>query len=255
MGASVRFTPLLDNGSVSPSAHLLQLATDPEHSVTLLLDAGWDERFSEAAVSALLVRGFPIFTLSTVMSTQTTSTLCVCVVKQAAILSLGGLAGSGTQGGCRAAQSPGHCTPGRAAAPVGPRRDAGARMAGHVHNFADCMFDHEAPAQRLPSSCWLPTQAPIYATVPVQRMGQVTMRDACRARTAAAEAPPFSLADLDRAFAHITQLRWRQTVNLPGALPLHFTCAGGLPSGASCRRAAGILCMSCMLLDMVKTCV
>lgn len=64
-------------------------------------------------------------------------------------------------------------------------------------------------------------QAPVYATVPVQRMGQVTMRDACRARAAATEAPPFSLAEVDRAFAHITQLRWRQTVNLPGALPLY----------------------------------
>jgi Cft2 family RNA processing exonuclease len=71
------------------------------------------------------------------------------------------------------------------------------------------------------SSWWLPTQAPVYATVPVQRMGQVTMRDACRARAEATEAPPFSLADVDRAFSHITQLRWRQTVNLPGALSLH----------------------------------
>lgn len=68
----------------------------------------------------------------------------------------------------------------------------------------------------------IPMQAPVYATVPVQRMGQVTMRDACRARAAATQAPPFSLEDVDRAFAHITQLRWRQTVNLPGALPLHF---------------------------------
>jgi cleavage and polyadenylation specificity factor subunit 2 len=67
-----------------------------------------------------------------------------------------------------------------------------------------------------------PLQAPVYATVPVQRMGQVTMRDACRARAAETEAPPFSLADVDRAFAHVTQLRWRQTVNLPGALPLHL---------------------------------
>jgi hypothetical protein len=56
MGASVRFTPLFGSGTVSPSAHLLQLATDAEHSFTLLLDAGWDERFDEAAVSTLLVR-------------------------------------------------------------------------------------------------------------------------------------------------------------------------------------------------------
>ena len=60
MGASVLFTPLLDNGAVSPSAHLLQLASDPEHSVTLLLDAGWDERFDEAANGALLVSGSPV---------------------------------------------------------------------------------------------------------------------------------------------------------------------------------------------------
>ena len=60
MGASMRFTPLLDTGAVSPSAHLLQLATGTEHSVTLLLDAGWDERFDESAVSPLLVRGLAV---------------------------------------------------------------------------------------------------------------------------------------------------------------------------------------------------
>jgi hypothetical protein len=57
MGASVRFKPLFGSDTASPSAYLLQLATDPEHSFTLLLDAGWDERFDEAAVSALLVCG------------------------------------------------------------------------------------------------------------------------------------------------------------------------------------------------------
>jgi Metallo-beta-lactamase superfamily domain len=98
-------------------------------------------------------------------------------------------------------------------------------------------------------------QAPVYATVPVQRMGQVTMRDACRARAEATEAPPFSLADVDRAFAHITQLRWRQTVNLPGALPLHLMCAVSLTSEGSSCRAAGLLFMSGMLLNKVTTCV
>lgn len=74
-------------------------------------------------------------------------------------------------------------------------------------------------------------QAPIYATMPVHRMGQLALREACLSRAAESDFTAFSLADVDAAFGTITQLRWRQTVSLTGVL-CHATCMPMVHFGA-----------------------
>jgi Metallo-beta-lactamase superfamily domain len=217
MGARVLFTPLLSSDTVSPSAYLLQLASDPEHSVTLLLDAGWDERFDEASVNTLLVCGLASPTLQGTISMHSTHHMTVTHMAPDRLFRWG-CAGSGTKGGCCAAQSPRHRSFGRNTAAGGTRRLAGARTAGLRHRWQAVASVHVEHEHCAAAGSWM--QAPVYATVPVQRMGQVTMRDACRAQTAESDAPPFSLGDVDRAFAHVTQLRWRETVIVPGSVAL-----------------------------------
>ena len=56
----------------------------------------------------------------------------------------------------------------------------------------------------------------MYATVPVARMGQVTLREVLLSRAADSDFSAFSLEEVDAAFDHVTPLRWRQTVALTG---------------------------------------
>jgi cleavage and polyadenylation specificity factor subunit 2 len=58
--------------------------------------------------------------------------------------------------------------------------------------------------------------AQIYATLPVQKMGQLTMYDIVLSRQAKEDFDLFSLADVDTAWDNFVQLRYQQSVSLSG---------------------------------------
>lgn len=60
-------------------------------------------------------------------------------------------------------------------------------------------------------------QAPIYATVPVQRMGQMFLYDQFLSRWQTSDFSAFSLDDVDAAFQRIRQVKFQQQVKLTGA--------------------------------------
>lgn len=57
---------------------------------------------------------------------------------------------------------------------------------------------------------------PIYATVPVYKMGQMFMYDTFQARHSIEEFDLFSLDDVDKMFEMITQLKYNQSISLKG---------------------------------------
>jgi len=57
---------------------------------------------------------------------------------------------------------------------------------------------------------------PIYATVPVYKMGQMFLYDIYQARHNLEDFELFSLDEVDLSFEKITQLKYNQTVNLKG---------------------------------------
>ena len=58
--------------------------------------------------------------------------------------------------------------------------------------------------------------APIYATHPVSKMGQMFLYDQCLNRAAVSEFDAFDLNDVDKAFAHVTTLKYQQVFSLTG---------------------------------------
>ena len=58
--------------------------------------------------------------------------------------------------------------------------------------------------------------APVYATHPVSKMGQMFLYDQCLNRAAVSEFDAFDLNDVDKAFAHITTLKYQQVFSLTG---------------------------------------
>ena len=60
--------------------------------------------------------------------------------------------------------------------------------------------------------------APIYATYPVNKMGQMFLYDQCLNRAAVSEFDAYDLNDVDAAFAHITTLKYQQVFSLSGEL-------------------------------------
>ncbi|CAK0764272.1 hypothetical protein CVIRNUC_003141 [Coccomyxa viridis] len=58
--------------------------------------------------------------------------------------------------------------------------------------------------------------APIYATYPVNKMGQMFLYDQCLNRAAVSEFDAYDLNDVDAAFAHITTLKYQQVFSLSG---------------------------------------
>jgi cleavage and polyadenylation specificity factor subunit 2 len=58
--------------------------------------------------------------------------------------------------------------------------------------------------------------APIYATHPVLKMGQMFMYDQFLTRHAMSDFEVFTLDDVDEAFAQITPLKYQQTFALSG---------------------------------------
>jgi cleavage and polyadenylation specificity factor subunit 2 len=59
--------------------------------------------------------------------------------------------------------------------------------------------------------------APVYATLPVHKMGQMYCYDQFLSRSAASDFRAFDLDDVDAAFARVTPLRFQQTLSLAGA--------------------------------------
>lgn len=57
---------------------------------------------------------------------------------------------------------------------------------------------------------------PVYATFPVQKMGEIFMYDQYVTRHAVSEFAVFNLDDVDEAFARITPLKYQQTFTLEG---------------------------------------
>ena len=58
--------------------------------------------------------------------------------------------------------------------------------------------------------------APIYATYPVSKMGQMFLYDQCLNRAAVSEFDAYDLNDVDAAFGHITTLKYQQVFSLSG---------------------------------------
>ena len=58
------------------------------------------------------------------------------------------------------------------------------------------------------------TKTPIYATVPVLKMGQMFAYDAFLCRQASSDFNAFNLDNVDEAFAQITPLRYQQTISI-----------------------------------------
>lgn len=75
-------------------------------------------------------------------------------------------------------------------------------------------------------------RCPVYATLPVWRMGQMFMYDAFQARATecGGQVGGFDLDDVDQAFAHVTQLKYSQTVRLGGPRGLGVSLTP-LPAG------------------------
>ncbi len=61
------------------------------------------------------------------------------------------------------------------------------------------------------------TQAPVYATLPVAKMGQLLMLSQHAAQRELSDAPPFSGDDVDAACELFRPLRYQQLVTLAGA--------------------------------------
>ncbi|CAB3397435.1 unnamed protein product [Caenorhabditis bovis] len=71
-------------------------------------------------------------------------------------------------------------------------------------------------------------QAPVYATVPVYKMGQMFMYDLVNSHLSVEEFEYYTLDDVDMAFEKVEQVKYNQTVVLKGDSGVHFTA---LPAG------------------------
>lgn len=65
----------------------------------------------------------------------------------------------------------------------------------------------------------LKLQAPIYATAPCHKMGQMFMYDQYLSRQQSSDFSTFTLDDVDAAFRNMRHLKFQQQVKLTGVLP------------------------------------
>ncbi|XP_052767669.1 cleavage and polyadenylation specificity factor subunit 2-like [Mya arenaria] len=89
----------------------------------------------------------------------------------------------------------------------------------HVHKVDAVLLTypdllHLGALPYLMGKCGL--SCPVYATVPVYKMGQMFMYDLFQSRNNSENFNMFTLDDVDQAFDKIIQLKYSQTVNLPG---------------------------------------
>lgn len=66
----------------------------------------------------------------------------------------------------------------------------------------------------------LKLQAPIYATAPCHKMGQMFMYDQYLSRQQSSDFSTFTLDDVDAAFRNMRHLKFQQQVKLAGAMPV-----------------------------------
>eukprot|EP00045_Choanoeca_perplexa_P010094 m.100904 g.100904 ORF g.100904 m.100904 type:complete len:751 (+) comp15146_c0_seq2:104-2356(+) len=76
-------------------------------------------------------------------------------------------------------------------------------------------------------------KCPVYATIPVENMGQLFMYDIHHARANQEDFDLFTLDDVDAAFAHITKVNYKQAVTIPGTGIQMSACAAGHMVGGS----------------------
>lgn len=72
----------------------------------------------------------------------------------------------------------------------------------------------------------LDLSCPIFATIPVHKMGQMFLYDYCVSKTATQDFDLFSLDDVDSSFDHVQQLKYNQSVSLSGKILIIITCEG-----------------------------
>jgi Cft2 family RNA processing exonuclease len=87
-------------------------------------------------------------------------------------------------------------------------------------------------------------RCPIYATLPVWRMGQMFLYDAYQARASecGGRVDGFDLDDVDAAFEHVTQLKYSQTIHLKGGRA-HGLSLTPLPAGRTLGGALWRVCL------------
>jgi len=75
-------------------------------------------------------------------------------------------------------------------------------------------------------------KCPVYATIPVYKMGQMFLYDLYQSRHNSEEFDLFTLDDIDAAFDQIVQLKYSQTVQLKGIMKVlcsRVAIEGGSP--------------------------
>lgn len=70
----------------------------------------------------------------------------------------------------------------------------------------------------------LELKCPVYATIPVFKMGQMFMYDLYQSRRNGEEFDLFTLDDVDAAFDQVVQVKYSQTIQLKGMFILINSC-------------------------------
>lgn len=91
----------------------------------------------------------------------------------------------------------------------------------HINSIDAVLLSHSDPLHlgALPYAVGkLGLNCPIYATLPIYKMGQMFMYDLYQSHKNVSEFDMFSLDDVDIAFDRITQLKYNQSVDMKGEL-------------------------------------
>lgn len=89
----------------------------------------------------------------------------------------------------------------------------------HVNNIDAVLLSHSDPLHlgALPYAVGqLGLNCPIYATLPVYKMGQMFMYDLYQSHRNVSDFDLFTLDDVDAAFDKITQLKYNQSIDMKG---------------------------------------
>lgn len=89
----------------------------------------------------------------------------------------------------------------------------------HINSIDAVLLSHSDPLHlgALPYAIGkLGLSCPIYATLPIYKMGQMFMYDLYQAHRNVSEFDLFTLDDVDAAFDRITQLKYNQSVDMKG---------------------------------------
>lgn len=95
----------------------------------------------------------------------------------------------------------------------------------HINSIDAVLLSHSDPLHlgALPYAVGqLGLNCPIYATLPVYKMGQMFMYDLYQSHRNMTDFDLFTLDDVDTAFDRITQLKYNQSVDMKGKMNLFF---------------------------------